>query len=52
MQTVFGQVSKISSTSDNCIRLFVDIDKDAAPDDIFKWLFETVMLSKDETKEA
>ena len=40
-----GQITKISTTADQCVRLTVDIDKDMAPDDIFRWLHESVVLT-------
>ena len=48
-----GQITKISTTADQCVRLTVDIDKDMAPDDIFRWLHESVVLTPlRQTKEA
>jgi hypothetical protein len=44
MQTIIGQLSKITTTADQCIRLTVDIDKDQAPNDIFTWLHQEVEL--------
>jgi hypothetical protein len=51
MKTITAQVSKISTTADQCVRLVLDVDKDSAPDDIFKWLFDTVLVSKDERED-
>jgi hypothetical protein len=39
-----AQISKITTTADQCIRLTVDIDKDQAPNDIFTWLHREVEL--------
>ena len=43
---VRGQISRISTTADQCIRLTVDIPTEIAPADLIKWLYSTVELVK------
>ena len=47
METIIGQVQKIATTADQCIRLTIDIDKSLAPNDVFTWLFASVKLTKE-----
>ena len=47
MQHINGQVTKISTTADQCVRITVDIDEAAIPENInlIRWKNETVILS-------
>ena len=43
---VRGQVAKIQTTADQCVRVVIDIPNEVAPDDIIKWLYATVELAR------
>ena len=41
---IIGQVVKIQTTKDMCVRITIDADKDAVPADIFQAMNETVKV--------
>ncbi len=43
-EKVKGQIAKISTTADQCVRVVVDIPNEVAPADIIKWLNSTVEM--------
>lgn len=43
-EKVKGQIAKISTTADQCIRLVIDIPNEIAPVNIIKWLNSMVEL--------
>ena len=47
MQHINGQVTKIATTADQCVRITVDIDEAAIPENInlIRWKNEVVILS-------
>ena len=47
---IIGQVVKIQTTADMCVRIVIDADKDAVPADVFTALNETALVRID-TKE-
>ena len=49
---IIGQVVKIQTTADMCVRIVIDADKDAVPADVFTALNETalVRIDKEESK--
>ena len=54
MQHINGQVTKISTTADQCVRITVDIDEAAIPESInlIRWKNEVVILSLPNTDGA
>ena len=46
-----GQVTKINTTADMCIRITIDVDKDQAPNDIITALNETALIRIDKKEE-
>lgn len=48
MEITKGQVVKVTTTKDMCIRLTVDVDKDFAGDiNLLSWLNEMITLQKE-----
>jgi hypothetical protein len=45
-EKVKGQIAKIQTTADQCVRVIVDIPNEVAPVDIIRWLYATVELTK------
>lgn len=43
-EKVRGQIAKISTTADQCVRLVIDIPNEMVPTDIIRWLYATVEL--------
>ncbi len=43
-EKVKGQIVKIQTTADQCVRIVVDIPNELAPADIIKWLNSTVSI--------
>jgi hypothetical protein len=42
--TMHGEITKIITTADMGIKIYVEMDKDAAPSDIFTWLHKEVII--------
>ena len=50
MQTIIGQLSKISSTADQMFRLTVDVPFESAPDKLKDWMYQMVKIELVEVK--
>ena len=46
-----GQVVKIQTTADMCVRIVIDVDKDQAPANVITTLNETALIRIDKKEE-
>jgi hypothetical protein len=44
-ETADGQVTKISTTADGCVRLTIDIPRESCPENIISWKDQSVVLA-------
>ena len=49
---IIGQVVKIQTTADMCVRIVIDADKDTVPADVFTALNEMVLVRIDKQEAA